>query len=573
MRRPLFLALWLAYAFFHPGGGWNQNARFAQVRAIVEEARWDVGDHLVYATARREDGALVFARSPLEGGEVVIGDRRYALTWGAAPGAPTLDGRSHPGVARVAVERVAASGDLAWADGRVFPNKAPGTAWLAVPAYALLRALEAPFGWSPDRWRVLTVNAWLTCALSIGLLGALGGVLVYGLALELGGGHRRAALAAALTWGLGTLTWPYATMLYEHVPAAALLAGSVLLLLQAERGRRPALGAALAAGAAAGLGVTTSYLLAPPLLLLALLALRSSGWRAAAAFGAGACGPLLALAVYHRACFGSPWATAYAFQNPEFLGAAPWLGVLQAPRLDRLVLLLVSPFRGLFFGSPVLLLGVVSLVLLAREPRGRRPALLFAALFGFFLLFSCSFNGWHGGWASGPRYLAAALPFMAAPLALSFRRWPRTTGALAALSVAIQLLTVAVDPQPAVGVASIATRPGVARWRQSPLLDYEVPLFLEGRATPILAALGRRGALLASFRGPVSANPTGIYEAWPGRLAALDSREARWNSFNAGEWLAAGSRWSLLPLLLLAGYPAALALRRAGRPRSTDRSS
>lgn len=571
VRLLLFVALWLAFAFFHSGGGWNQNSRFAQVRSIVEARSWSVDDFVVYASARGGGDRVLLGRVEVDGGELSIDGRPYVLTW--RPGGRAIDGRAHPGAVPVALERVTASGDLAWARGHLVPNKAPGTVWLAVPAYALVRAIEAPLGLDPDDWWVLTVNAWLTGAFSIGLLGALGGLLVYALALELGSDHRCAA-AAALVWGLGTLTWPYGTMLYEHVPAAVLLAAAVLLVFQVERGRGAPLPGLLAAGIAAGVGCTVSYLLVPVAALLALWALRAVGWRGALAFAVGLGGPLTALAVYHQTCFGSPWATAYAFQNPEFLAAGTGLfGVLQPPRLDRLLLSLVSPFRGLWFGSPVLLLAVPALWSLGRRRRERTFALVAALVVAFFLLFTASFNGWHGGWASGPRYVVPMLPLLAAPLALAFRRWPRWTTVLAGVSIAVQLLSVAVDAQPAVGVASIASRPGVPRWRQSPLLDYQLPLFVEGRATPILDALGSRGALLASFRGPVSVNPMGVYEAWPGRLERLDSERALWNSFNAGELLAPRSRWSLLPLALLVGLPAALALRRAGRPRSSARSS
>src|SRR5437867_2985155 len=35
----LFLTLFVAYGYFNQGGGWNQNGRFDQVRAIVERGQ------------------------------------------------------------------------------------------------------------------------------------------------------------------------------------------------------------------------------------------------------------------------------------------------------------------------------------------------------------------------------------------------------------------------------------------------------------------------------------------------------------------------------------------------------
>ena len=40
----LFLTCWFAFAWFNQGGGWNQNSRFGEVRAIVEEGRFAIDD-------------------------------------------------------------------------------------------------------------------------------------------------------------------------------------------------------------------------------------------------------------------------------------------------------------------------------------------------------------------------------------------------------------------------------------------------------------------------------------------------------------------------------------------------
>ncbi len=44
----LFLACFFAFAYFNQGGGWNQNSRFAEVRAIVEEGQFAIDNFLVY---------------------------------------------------------------------------------------------------------------------------------------------------------------------------------------------------------------------------------------------------------------------------------------------------------------------------------------------------------------------------------------------------------------------------------------------------------------------------------------------------------------------------------------------
>src|SRR5947209_3005926 len=44
----LFALSFVTFAWFHQGGGWNQNARFAEVRALVEQGKFDIDDYMVY---------------------------------------------------------------------------------------------------------------------------------------------------------------------------------------------------------------------------------------------------------------------------------------------------------------------------------------------------------------------------------------------------------------------------------------------------------------------------------------------------------------------------------------------
>ena len=95
-----------------------------------------------------------------------------------------------------------------------------------------------------------------------------------------------------------------------------------------------------------------------------------------------------------------------------------------------------------------------------------------------------------------------------------------------------------------------------------------------GEPAPLLPTRGPGGepglALsdLPALDGPVSVNPVGVYEGAAYRAFPRHSDQARFNSFNAGELLFPGSRWSLVPLLLLVGGllyaagPAGLPARR-----------
>ena len=95
--------------------------------------------------------------------------------------------------------------------------------------------------------------------------------------------------------------------------------------------------------------------------------------------------------------------------------------------------------------GPVIALGAAGAVLLYR--RGRRAeALVVGSVAVAFVLYDAGFWGPFGGWGPGPRYLIPMLPFLAVPLALAWRRWPLTTGALAVVSAGIMLVATATDP-------------------------------------------------------------------------------------------------------------------------------
>jgi hypothetical protein len=428
----------------------------------------------------------------------------------------------------------------------------------------------------------------------------------------------------------------------------------------------------LLAGFAAGLAVVTNYVAAGAVIALGLYALLAGpnrgpawGWRRTIMFALGGL-PMAALLLYYNwACFGSPFALNNDFQNPIFADPRGTMGMFGQPNPYVVALITLSPYRGIFWLAPILILGLVGWVIWLREGKLAAEARLGIAIFGFFFLVNASFNGYHGGFAAGPRYLVPGLPFLALPLVVAFggrapfvglgkalsvvsvvllslilvlRIWPigftesvsfeaamiavffvltiaaivllplrQTALVLLALSIGQHLLLVATDAQNSLAVGGHARIDDAHRKDDffcDLVLDYAGPLFFTGKDGPVLRELAaieieeldakleveepnedvrrtqveqrrreideaiERGDphpfLLAAIRGPVSVNPVGVYDGLLGfGIFPMGSEQSNWSSFNLGEFVFPRSRWSLLPLVLVASGLLAFAMRHA----------
>jgi hypothetical protein len=497
----LFTTLAGVYGYFFQGGGWNQNSRLAQVRATVEGGTLAVNDYLLY----RHRGRHRLVRDPIP-----------------------------PGTPWESVAERASSGDVAIAPatGRIFPNKPPGVLVAAAPSYLVAVAVERALGRDPDDWSVLTFNAHLVTALSVGLAGASTAVALFTLSCAVFPAAPLVAhAAAALTCGLGTLMLPFSTVLFDHALAAFWAVAAFALVVVDPR--RP-----LLAGLAAGMGIVTNYTGAAAAALLLPYLLARAGPRDTLRYAAGLLPPLLLLGLYQAMCFGSPLAVANLYQNRAFGEDERVLRVFSWPDPSVLWRLLTGQ-RGLLVTSPVLAMAVWGLAAAWRTGK-RAEAAVAAGFFACLWIFNAAFNAWQSGWSVGPRYLVPAIPFLSLGLTPAFARLPRITTALAAVSALLLLLVTAVDVQP-------------PRRAGRPLIDYAWPLW-RGQAVRVYDD---------DLRGPVSVNPVGVYEGGYYKVFPPNSRVPEWNSYNLGELLWPARRLSLLPLAAWIGAGLAVTLRRA----------
>ncbi|MCZ6624008.1 MAG: hypothetical protein O7B35_07230 [Deltaproteobacteria bacterium] len=516
----IFFLLFLTYAYFFQGGAWGENGRFDQVRAIVEDGTLEIENFSLYTTVPDQEGKPDL--------------RRIAIPPSA--------------LADIPLEKISTTlntGDLSRFGGHIYPNKPPGATFTAVPAYFLVYNLNRLLGIHPDHWWPLTMNIYLTTVFSVSLIAALGGVVFYRTSLQLfPSSPPWAHIASTLTFGLGTLMLPYATMLIEHDLVAVLSLFAFLILLVNKKQRitsiRPGLILFLA-GVVSGLTLLMQYtsIITVSCLVFYVFWTAWPRWKVAY-FIAGTIPPVAVLGWYNLLCYGSPVAISYAHQGEWMLNKGGVLGMFVFPRFEIMAVLLFSGYRGLFFTSPVLLLSGLGIWLMASQKEKRVELVLWIVIFLGFLSANSSYNSWEGGWGIGPRFLIPALPFFCLPLTPVFQKFFRFTLVLASLSALIMLLATAVAPRFPQGIPN-------------PMGQYILPLLLGEKIQLNLSHPSGEGFGEELHEGPVSANPIGVYESPFRRVYEPGSMQDRWNSFNLGEFLWPASLFSLLPLLCFLG--------------------
>jgi len=411
------------------------------------------------------------------------------------------------------------TGDVAIVNSHIYSNKSPAMSWIAAIPYAALYAFETSRGANPGDATLLTINCWLCSLLCVALPAALIPPIIFGYARRRGIDARWATIVAVSSV-LATQVLPYATIFMLHAPSGALL---VYALTTPHRGR---------AGFAAALATAMNYLCAPALIVFAFVERREI-----ARYVAAAVAPLVALAAYQYVCFGSIFAISIAHEDSRFLTPGAAMGVFQLPTPGIVYAVLFSPYRGLFFFAPILLIALFGFAAWWRAERIACAAALI--VIAAFFTFNVSFNGWEGGFGIGGRYLVPVIPLLM--MALLHVRWRLLAYAAIALSFAINFAATAVDPQPS------ATIP-------RPLTQYIVPLLITGHFSPAVPITPPWSA--STFTGHTSVNRMTLDEAIVFSRHAPDDSASDWASFNIGELATGpGDARSLIPiaLIILAG--------------------
>jgi len=355
-----FLLVTLVLGCFHGTRGANQNARLAAIFAFVEPGELETG------TFRIDRFLFKYSTRGLR------------------------------------------TGDWSKHDGNFYANKAPGTILLGVPIYFLLFHAERAWGADPlskayTEWNITILSFFLSAIPS-----AFAALALLSL-LQFWGWTKRDAAVIGITYAFATLILPFSGSVWGHPTASAFL---VFAISTMARSTRPA--SFFFAGAWAGLAIITEYTAVVGLFPMAVLLWRSQrGYGSYAAHAMGLAVPAIVLLGYQWYCFGGPFVTAFEGTNPVYMESGQASVWATFSHFSPLITwkLLFSPARGLFVYCPVLLCCALGLAQLrSREDKIRALAWIVPSV--SLLMLISSFNGWHGGWSSGPRYLIPALPFL-----------------------------------------------------------------------------------------------------------------------------------------------------------------
>ena len=402
-RRALLIGIviFLSYAYFYEGGGWNQNSRFDMVRAILEQKTLSI-------------------------------DAYHENTQ-----------------------------DKALSRGHYYSDKAPGLVMLALPAAAAARGVLAASGVDPGSPPGLVATSYAATVFAVALPTALSGACLFLIALQLGSPVNGAAFAS-LGMGLATPVWAYATLFWGHALAGACLVfafAAAVGLRESRDGRRDWFWG-LVVGLSAGWATVSEYPAAPASAILAVFAMaqvwaggRARRWRTALGVCAGALPCLVVLMFYQHRAFGSAIHPSYSYYQE---GAFPWMKHgymgLTYPRVDVMLKLLFGCRRGLFFLAPLLVTAPFGLRILWKNHSTRYAGMAAAAIAFYYFLFNASFWVWAAGWSYGPRYMAAGVPLLCVGLAPAWSEaspfWKRTLAAAAICGGGFALMAVSTTPQP-----------------------------------------------------------------------------------------------------------------------------
>jgi hypothetical protein len=467
----IFILFFITYGYFFQGGGWNQNSKICLVRSIIHHGTFTID------SCREDTPEMIFANT----------------------------------------------GDYSFYNGHYYSNKSPGHAFLAVPSFALAEyILKHLFPANPELQ--VRVSSYCSTVCTTGLFSALLSLLIFHFALRFFHMSISDALLIAMFFGFGTLAFSYSTTFYTHQLGACFSFLSFVLILHVrEKNIRNEKLAIFLSGTSISFGVLGEpyvFFILGALLIYLTTSIRTRHYIPYFILGAIPAGVVQIF--YNVVCFGSPLSSCFQFEN-EMINVRINGNLFGFPSLNTILNLLILPFRGLFFSSPILIMSLPGFFIGFKSKEFRVEVLFSTIISIIFFLLIASYFGWDGGYTVGPRYILPIYPFLFLVAIFSFNYLPKIFKILGVISIIINLSITVVGNE-------------IPREIKNPLGDV---IFIN------------------LIRGNVSINPCPLsnYENYTKvyssvyDFAKVEKWKPNFNSFNLGEIIFPNSLASVLPLI------------------------
>lgn len=451
----VFLVVLVAYGYFSAERDVNINSRLALVRAVVDKGRFEIDSY--------HDAELY-------------------------------------------------TNDKAFFNGHYYSDKAIGASVLGAAVYYPLRWLyyQMDVRLTPRAFR-----EWVTFG-AVSLPAALLAPVMYFVLKRF---NRDRGMAFLITLGicLGTPLFKYATAFYGHTLAAVFFFLSFAVWFRFREEGAVSLPLTFFSGFLMGFTLITEY---PTLVLLLILSLyilfvlyglsQHRDWKIYASFITGAAIPVVLLASYNLSIYGTPLAVGYLHEADETFREAHSASLLGigVPDLRVLYYQTLHPAMGIFWQSPILLLGVAGIFFMARERR-YLPELVFSvfSILAYILVIS-GYYMWWGGVSFTPRHLLPALPLFAIPMAflpIRFLPWILVSGAVSVFQNL--LITASAETGLADHLVTIFEGKFIPTYKGTLIYNISLPNVLGGEL------VNNRGLELLRFDGAMSLTPLIFIEA------------------------------------------------------------
>jgi len=291
--------------------------------------------------------------------------------------------------------------DYADYNGKMYSDKAPGSSFMAIPAYLLCKIVGI---------KNIYHQTYIMTILTVSLFSSLLFLIFYKIVGRLTR-DKNVQILTTITLGLGTLLFPYSTIFFGRNLAAFFSFAAFYLIFLVKRDTLNE-NYLILSGALTAFGFLTDYFAGVAIPFLIFYVLTFNRKRGFLKFLI----PLLAFSslalVYNQVLFDDFLSFPYKYQ--AFYKEAQSYGLygITTPKPEVILELTFLPHRGLFIFSPILILTFWGLYYNLKKSKFKIESIICILIFVSLLLVNSGFSVWDGGWSFGPRYLIPSLPFL-----------------------------------------------------------------------------------------------------------------------------------------------------------------